>query len=496
MTWSESRSRTRIQGFLKTVPPVDDLATLAQQRRLIVEGRARGTLDALSTRKAFVVEGAHLYGQLLDFDGVVADTAGGETEFSQRRALEFLNMHYQLWDAVVDDEDVNRVDFHGARMHAVATQPTGDARGQVQKAVALAVRLAEASQRVANAFGFPSRIRFGIDQGRCIAMTTGRSHETDTLFLGAAANYAAKLAASADEEGIFLTFAAQSAVGGQSLTKDSKGRTTFDRAFVEEAIARNPFATVDQAAHRIIANMQHGPTFIFFRPQSPLSSLRFSELVPSHSARRGMASLFADIDGYTAFVDAAVSSGTGAIQQAVTNIHVIREELNAVLKDDFEGKRVRFIGDCIQGVLAEGTTDEPSKTVDAAVLCASGMRSSFVLCQKMLSGMDALDLAIGIEYGPVPLTRIGQRGEDSVRCAAGRAVVVAERIQQAIPGGGVRLGPSATAIATSVVRKLYESSARIPTYDAAADMLGSMASPAVARVRNDPTARPYFENRD
>jgi class 3 adenylate cyclase len=207
-----------------------------------------------------------------------------------------------------------------------------------------------------------------------------------------------------------------------------------------------------------------------------------------------MASLFADIDGYTAFVNAAVSSGLGAIRQAVTNIHVIREELNAVLKDDFGGKRVRFIGDCIQGVLAEGTTDEASTTVDAAALCASGMRSSFALCQKMLSGMETLDLAIGIEYGPVPLTRIGQRGEDSVRCAAGRAVVVAERIQQTIPGGGVRLGPSAAALATSVVRKLYESSARIPTYDAAVDMLGSTASPAVSRVRDDPTTRPHSKS--
>ena len=30
-------------------------------------------MDRLSARRAFVVEGAHLYGQLLDFDNMVAD---------------------------------------------------------------------------------------------------------------------------------------------------------------------------------------------------------------------------------------------------------------------------------------------------------------------------------------------------------------------------------------------------------------------------------------
>ena len=54
-----------------------------------------------------------------------------------------------------------------------------------------------------------------------------------------------------------------------------------------------------------------------------------------------MASLFADIDGYTLFVDNAIRQGQEAIKTAVVGIHVIREELNDVLKADCEGKRVR-----------------------------------------------------------------------------------------------------------------------------------------------------------
>ena len=76
---------------------------------------------------------------------------------------------------------------------------------------------------------------------------------------------------------------------------------------------------------------------------------------------------------------------------------------------------MRFIGDCIQGVIAEGARqDDGPGSVRQSVICASGMRSSFSLAQQILGTINKLDLAIGIEYGAVPLTRIGNRGTESV----------------------------------------------------------------------------------
>jgi hypothetical protein len=167
MSWSDQRSRKRIAEFLVTVPALDETISLEQQNRILAEARAKKGLDQISARRAFVVEGAHLYGELLDFDDVVAERDGHETESSQRSALSFLSMHYRLWDEIAQDEDANRVDYHGSRMHSVVTDPEGDARAQIQRAVALAVRLGTATKEVAARFGFPSRIRFGIDQGRC-----------------------------------------------------------------------------------------------------------------------------------------------------------------------------------------------------------------------------------------------------------------------------------------------------------------------------------------
>src|SRR5581483_1029163 len=223
-------------------------------------------------------------------------------------------------------------------------------------------------------------------------------------------------------------------------------------ALLAEATRIYQFAALERAAARVVAGEVKKPNFSFFRPTPPLRDLKFADLRPSNTARAGMSSLFADIDGYTAFVDDAIRQGPAKIKEAVAAIHVLREELNDVLREDFGGKRVRFIGDCIHGLIVEGKqADDAAKAVLTSALCASGMRSSFELCAELVPGVRDLDLAIGIEYGPIPLTRIGKPGDESIRCAAGCAVVVSEREQQAIDGGGVRLGEQARKVASASV---------------------------------------------
>jgi hypothetical protein len=204
-----------------------------------------------------------------------------------------------------------------------------------------------------------------------------------------------------------------------------------------------------------------------------------------------MASIFADIDGFTNFVDESILGGSEKTREAVKIFHVIREELNSVLKEDFGGKRVRFIGDCIHGCMAEGErADDAAKSVREAVLCASAMRSSFDLCLETVRSDAAIDLAVGIEYGPTPMTRLGHRGNNSVRCAASRATIEAERTQQAIEHGGVRLGAVAAAIADPAVRKHF-SAGRLMSFDSASDLLWTAQAPAVQILRSEPTARSH-----
>lgn len=494
MSWNEARSRKRIEEHLKTVPIMDDDMSLTKQRQMFVEARSKGLMDRMSCSRAFVIEGAHMYGQLLDFEDLVLDSEGYESEASHDQLLRLLDAHYRLWDSIVENENADRVDYHGARMHAVVSTP-GEPAQQIERAVALAVRLGSATRKISASLGYETRIRFGIDQGKCVALTTGRAHERDTLFLGTPANHAAKLAAEEDEEGIYLSPTSELAIGEASLVQAApSGIRVLTDAFINKALERNPLDWIDRTADRLIAQAGNERKFVFFRPQPPLSSLKFSDLSPSKSARSGMASLFADIDGFTAFVDTAIRQGGDAVKRAARNIHVIREELNDVLKDDFGGKRVRFIGDCIQGVVSEGAGDDDGPgAVRQAALCASGMRSSFKLCQEVLGDLDDLDLAVGIEYGPVPLTRIGLRGEDSVRCATGLAVVLAEKVQQGIERGGVDLGANAYQLAGLPVRRHFAEAVSIPSYDAAVDLLALPSSPSIRTVQEHPEARSHAE---
>ena len=496
MTWNAARAEERIRKHLTTVPAVADGVTLAKHLAMLQEARKRGDLDALSTRRTFLVEGAHLYGQLLDFDDLVAEN-GRETPESHRRLLQFLHAYYRVWDAIVDGEDGHRVDYHGARMHAVVTDPEGNASGQVERAVALADKLAHAARQIGDAYGVAARIRFGIDHGRCLAMTTGRSHEKDTLFLGAPANHAAKKAAEDGGPGIFLADGAQRVVGAQALAGSPLGGRFLTEAYIRDAAGRYRFERIDMAVAGLVEERRQGAggtVFRFERRTPPLSNVKFADLSPAKSIRMGMASLFADIDGFTAYVDAAIRGGSQQIKTAVKTVHVIREELNDVLQDDFGGKRVRFIGDCIHGCVAAGAnTDDPAKAVEDAAMCASGMRESFDLCLRLAQPGADLGLAIGIEYGPVPMTRLGTPGNDSVRCAAGRAVIHAERIQQSITGGGVRMGPVALSYATAPIRKNFADAARIISYASAADLLGAVSSPAVQIIRENPAARPHAD---
>src|SRR5262245_17175673 len=145
MSWNAKRAEERIRKFLTTVPVVEDNVTLAKYAARLNEARQRGDLDELSTRRTFLVEGAHLYGQLLDFDSLVAEQ-GRETPASHTRILRFLHAYYRLWDAIVDEDGGHRVDYHGARLHAVLTEPAGNPREQVAKAVALSHKLAWAAR--------------------------------------------------------------------------------------------------------------------------------------------------------------------------------------------------------------------------------------------------------------------------------------------------------------------------------------------------------------
>ncbi|AUC09869.1 hypothetical protein BLX90_06480 [Rhizobium sp. Y9] len=485
MGWSQLKCRQRIREFRASAPAgtiglkTFDQNFLNQRRAMIDErvrlgGRREPLIFDLPRNSAIRVDGVHVYIQMLDFADAMMER-DRETEASHRRVLSMLHLNYAACDQVADEFEAQRVDFHGSRMHAVIVSPPGpeNARERAERALAFAdaaKRAIEEVGRITEGGRYSTRIRIGLDSGAAVAVNSGTKDEREPLFLGAPANYAAKLA-EGDEEGVFMS---------NRVRRDLEIRTlsSLDELFEERASAvqisrfdgllgrpsvqskRLSEMAINEAAssarNRFVLDVGTDATFSFHRHTPPLKTIDFSQLMPSKSIRMGLMSVFGDIDGFTKYVDECIAGNR--IGEMVSNLHVIRSELAATLSDDYLGRKVRFIGDCIHGLIAEGTAYETdgSASVVAAVKAAGGMRSSFELCQEELDGIGQLGIAIGLEYGETPITRIGIRGDRSVRCSVSRAVSRSESLQSNCDGDQTALGPTALGLAPASVRRLFD----------------------------------------
>lgn len=504
MAWNEDHARKRIRGFMDSVPQgdikVEDFRTFLAETRVrkgaLLEASSQAALLDVPRNRAITTHAVHVYANLINFNEVLSD-AGRETETSHRRALEFLHAHYGACDALIDEFEMQRVDFHGSRLHAVVLAPDGQENEgeRVRVAVTFAAAFREMVERLGGEHPhFKTTVRIGIDSGPAVAIDSGRSDEREPLFIGSPANHAAKFA-DGDEEGLNLSPRAAAALGQNldPLTKSIVLTEDVERGYLGDNVVtanmqRSGNARLEKAYSSLVESLEartafgaSETTFRFHHKEPPLKDLVYADHPPSNAVRMELASIFADVDNFTDYIDKAIL--TGRIAEAVANLHVIRAEMGAVLRDDFSGRKVRYIGDCIHGLLAEGDRSSTNalSTMKAAVGAAAGLRSSFELCREMLPGTENLGLAIGIDYGATPICRLGLRGAASVRAATSRATCVSETEQRRCGGTETALGESAYRASPANIREAFSADRVVPNLDVhtAELLLGIMPSPYV-----------------
>jgi hypothetical protein len=199
--------------------------------------------------------------------------------------------------------------------------------------------------------------------------------------------------------------------------------------------------------------------------------------------------VYGDLDGFTAYVGASIGTDAGA-KNVVRTLHVLRAELDAVLHEDFKGRKVRFIGDCVHGLLVEGTaqTTDVEETISNITLCAAAMRSSFDIALKRLKAngtdADSLGLAVGFEFGPMNVTRLGMKGE-LIRCSVSRGVLAAEKEQSRCTGSETAIGTIAYDDASDAVRGIFGSSRKRASldYDTAVNEMSSKGDKTARAVK-------------
>jgi len=468
--WKHDRAKDAIDARIKEVENV-----------AVVDYTRDTSLQSIPTNKAYRLNGVHLYVDIVNFEDMLWSTES-EGETSHKRALRFLNLHYRAVHRILSDAGAIRVDFHNQRLHTVIAKPYGKdaANDRVNRAIAIAKLITDVLAETGDdEEKIPSAgVRVGVDTGKALVVNNGRSGNREPLFLGRPANIAAKLASNNKAVGIYLSNEARDAIELDTVDEPANSKLTDDEIKKCEDQAK-----LGLSKHSIVAEWrkdnEKNPigSFAFSRTIPPLKNLDITTLTPGNSRRMEMVSVYADVDNFTAYVDAHINKNA---EDVVRCLHVIRAELDRVLSTDFSGRRIRFIGDCVHGHLLEGTaySTDTDATVSTAVLCAGGVRSSFNLAIARLeeNGVDTddLGLAIGFEFGPGAITRLGIQGS-RIRCSTGRSVVLSENEQKRCNGTQTAIGQTAYDEGPTSVRKLFGSSRRVSnlTYDVALEALAA-----------------------
>ncbi len=450
-TWKNDRALARIR------------ARLAEVKTVEIKNYVRDTdLNALPRNKAYRIDGVHLYVDLLNLEDMLT-TTDVEGVTCHRRTLRFLNLHYRAVHRILAAVDAVEVDFHNQRLHAVVAKPYGDKVGRVHRAIAIAqliidvlAKTGEEGDEIIPA----AKVRVGIDTGLALAVRNGRRGHTEPLFLGVPANHAAKRAAGGTSAGIFLTNTARQVIGLADAA--SEDTTKLTRTEIEES---QQDAALDISADKIMRewrkDLEANPIgkFSFSGHTPPFSNLDLEVLTPANSRRQDAISLYGDLDGFTNYVAKHIGDDETA-KDVVRVLHVLRSEMDAVVTNDFGGRKVRFVGDCIHAAMAEGTaqTTDEEASVSTAILCAGGLRSSFQVAIDELNendvDVDGLGLQIGFELGPLALTRLGLKGA-MVRCAVGRCVLGSEAEQLRCKSSETAIGANAHAWAGDAAKKIF-----------------------------------------
>lgn len=428
-SWDVERAESHIDKLCDSVKDVE-IASYTREM----------DLGNIPVNKAYEMDAAHIYVDILNLENLLVQD-GNENETSHKRAIRFFDSHFRTIRYILDESESLFVDFHNQRLHAVVAKPYDSEKKRLDRAVALSDLIidAVAQQKKDSNDNYidAATIRVGIDSGIALAVNNGRAKNKEPLFLGNAANHAAKHAAG-DKKGIYLTANARNVLELSKVAADKTKISALTSDEIKLSVERTtlPNGLSLESVNKNAPEPKLLKDFQFSRAASPLEDFDFNKYYYKTAKRQELVSLYADIDGFTNYVNVNMGSEQGK-KNIVRCLHVIRSEMDDCINTDFKGKRVRFIGDCMHAIICEGSNKQTDrlKTVEVGTEASGGIRSSFNLSLEKLNDRfgiqtDDLGLAIGYELGDVSNLRVGQEGLDnSTRFSLGISTIASEKEQ-------------------------------------------------------------------
>jgi class 3 adenylate cyclase len=146
------------------------------------------------------------------------------------------------------------------------------------------------------------------------------------------------------------------------------------------------------------------------------------------------ASIFGDVTGFTAYIDRAETDEKK--REALRVLHAIRKEMATVVSVDYNGLRVQFQGDRVQGLFhmpKDKEGDIAAEAVDAAVGLQSSMEKTI---KEKLPEAAELHLAVGVDLDTTLVSRLGTRAHRD-RICLGAPVENAAKYEEKCSGGQI-----------------------------------------------------------
>ncbi|MGC1298966.1 MAG: hypothetical protein WA869_28410, partial [Alloacidobacterium sp.] len=186
MSWNYNTSTTRVENHLDTMGEIE-------VEKLVRDADLHNLLSETCCRDIY---GAHVYVDVPNFADLATVTAESD---EYRRVIQALHLYEREVARIVEGENIFdgvRIHFQGAKLHALFFRPIDNATEIATRAVLLLMVLRHFACCVFNP-EFPRlpnlTLSGGADLGFAIGTKNGQRGDRELLFLGAPANYAAKI---------------------------------------------------------------------------------------------------------------------------------------------------------------------------------------------------------------------------------------------------------------------------------------------------------------
>ncbi len=431
MSWNYDISLERIGKHLVNMGEIE-------VEKLVREADLNSLLTETHCRE---IHGAHVYVYITNFSRIATECIADETEY--KRFIQAVHVYQREVAHIVEKMfDGLRIHFQGPKLHALFYRPIDNTEKLATNAFLLQLVLKDFVSEVFNP-AYPLLDNFsiagGADVGDSIGTRNGRRNDRELLFLGACANYAAKMISSAgrlrlskeiydalpddlrefcmetDEEEIYQINSLSQKKLDELLEKYG---ITWDREKSDERIKEDkrsyPLKDIDYSSANELIDLD--------------------SLSIWNNKRVLAASVFGDVTGFTAYIDRAETDE--GKRKALRVLHAIRKEMATVVTVDYNGLRVQFQGDRVQGLFHMPKNEEAgiaTESVDAAVGLQSSMEKTI---KEKLPEAEELYLAVGVDIDSTLVSKLGTRAHRD-RICLGSPVENAAKNEEKCSGGQI-----------------------------------------------------------